>query len=171
MKTFEYEASAVDGRTVSGRTWATSELDLDRDLETRGLTLLRAQQVVARGGGRHYRIDAAELINLTTQLATVVGAGVRLVEGLQGIGPRLATPQGRLLVEDMVSRKHARILHTETEFTIEDLGSTNGTFVNGQRIDCLVWLASGDVIQLVGTVDMTAADYATFSATNFDIIA
>jgi len=32
-------------------------------------------------------------------------------------------------------------------------------------------LATADVIQLVGTVDMTAADYATFSATNFDIIA
>lgn len=34
-----------------------------------------------------------------------------------------------------VSRRHARILHRETGFAIEDLGSTNGTFVNrGRRL-------------------------------------
>ena len=39
-----------------------------------------------------------------------------------------------VLVEEMVSRKHARIALTEGAISIEDLGSTNGTFVNGEKV-------------------------------------
>jgi hypothetical protein len=39
-----------------------------------------------------------------------------------------------ILVEGMVSRRHARFLMRESELTVEDLGSTNGTFVNGVKI-------------------------------------
>ncbi len=39
-----------------------------------------------------------------------------------------------VLVEDMVSRKHAKISIAGGKITIEDLGSTNGTFVNGEKV-------------------------------------
>lgn len=39
-----------------------------------------------------------------------------------------------VLVEEMVSRKHAKIELRNGSIQIEDLGSTNGTFVNGERI-------------------------------------
>src|SRR5690349_25175083 len=39
-----------------------------------------------------------------------------------------------VLVEEMVSRKHARIAYENDAVVIEDLGSTNGTFVNGEKI-------------------------------------
>lgn len=39
-----------------------------------------------------------------------------------------------VLVEEMVSRKHARLVLRGDRVEIEDLGSTNGTFVNGERI-------------------------------------
>lgn len=39
-----------------------------------------------------------------------------------------------VLSEDMVSRRHARIAYDGQKITIEDLGSTNGTFVNGEKI-------------------------------------
>ncbi|MBI5509637.1 MAG: DUF4388 domain-containing protein [Deltaproteobacteria bacterium] len=39
-----------------------------------------------------------------------------------------------VLVEDMVSRKHAKIIAEGGVLTIMDLGSTNGTFVNGEKI-------------------------------------
>ncbi len=39
-----------------------------------------------------------------------------------------------VLSEDMVSRRHARIAYDSQRITIEDLGSTNGTFVNGEKI-------------------------------------
>jgi len=39
-----------------------------------------------------------------------------------------------VLIEDMVSRKHARISLQQGEISISDLGSTNGTFVNGEKV-------------------------------------
>jgi pSer/pThr/pTyr-binding forkhead associated (FHA) protein len=54
-----------------------------------------------------------------------------------------------VLVEDMVSRKHAKITLTGSKITIEDLGSTNGTFVNGEKVKSSR-LKEGDRI-LVGT--------------------
>ncbi|HEX9160857.1 MAG TPA: FHA domain-containing protein [Thermoanaerobaculia bacterium] len=45
-----------------------------------------------------------------------------------------------------VSRRHARIVVTETAATIEDLGSTNGTVVAGQPITGAVRLYNGDLI-------------------------
>ncbi len=47
-----------------------------------------------------------------------------------------------------VSRKHARLTFQGGKYVIEDLGSTNGTFVNGQRLVSPVVLKSGDVISL-----------------------
>jgi len=54
-----------------------------------------------------------------------------------------------VLVEDMVSRKHAKITLTGGKITIEDLGSTNGTFVNGEKVK-QARLKEGDRI-LIGT--------------------
>src|SRR5262249_14042566 len=54
-----------------------------------------------------------------------------------------------VLVEDMVSRKHAKISTQAGQITIQDLGSTNGTFVNGEKIK-KVRLKEGDRI-LIGT--------------------
>ena len=54
-----------------------------------------------------------------------------------------------VLVEDMVSRKHAKIIHAAGKLTIEDLGSTNGTFVNGEKVK-QSRLKEGDRI-LIGT--------------------
>jgi hypothetical protein len=54
-----------------------------------------------------------------------------------------------VLVEDMVSRKHSKITSFGGELTIEDLGSTNGTFVNGERVK-FSKLKDGDRV-LIGT--------------------
>lgn len=54
-----------------------------------------------------------------------------------------------VLVEDMVSRKHARIVVTDGNIFLEDLGSTNGSFVNGERIT-KAQLSEGDRV-LIGT--------------------
>ena len=54
-----------------------------------------------------------------------------------------------VLVEDMVSRKHAKITTDENAVTIQDLGSTNGTFVNGEKVR-KADLKDGDRI-LIGT--------------------
>lgn len=51
-----------------------------------------------------------------------------------------------------VSRSHACVLHDEGGFTLEDLGSPNGVFVNGQRVTEPVPLADGDVLELGRTL-------------------
>jgi len=53
--------------------------------------------------------------------------------------------------DDLVGRQHARIAQDPsdpTQFTVTDLNSRNGTFVNKQRIVGTTKLALGDVIQL-----------------------
>lgn len=54
-----------------------------------------------------------------------------------------------VLVEDMVSRKHAKISSQASQVVIMDMGSTNGTFVNGEKIR-KTRLKEGDRI-LIGT--------------------
>ena len=60
-----------------------------------------------------------------------------------------ASDVGMVLVEDMVSRKHARLIVDGTRLGIIDLGSTNGTFVNGEKVQ-KIELKIGDRV-LVGT--------------------
>lgn len=45
-----------------------------------------------------------------------------------------------------VSRRHARLTVTEGAATLEDLGSKNGTYRNGRRVEAPVQLADGDEI-------------------------
>ena len=47
-----------------------------------------------------------------------------------------------------VSRRHARLQMRSGEYILEDLGSTNGTFVNGKRLSAPYTLRSGDTIKL-----------------------
>jgi pSer/pThr/pTyr-binding forkhead associated (FHA) protein len=54
-----------------------------------------------------------------------------------------------VLVEDMVSRRHAKLYVNGDQIIVQDLGSTNGTFVNGERIK-RARLSEGDRI-LIGT--------------------
>lgn len=56
-----------------------------------------------------------------------------------------------VLTDDGVSRKHARIVREGDRYVLEDLGSANGTFVRGQKVDRHV-LTDGDVFQLGPTV-------------------
>ena len=61
---------------------------------------------------------------------------------------------GRDLANDIpisdpeISRRHVRFIMQGENFLIEDLGSTNGTFLNGQRISSPQQLRVGDVITL-----------------------
>lgn len=51
-----------------------------------------------------------------------------------------------------VSRRHAVIRQVDEGIAIEDLGSTNGTFVNGERISGIAELKVGDTLRFGNTV-------------------
>lgn len=61
-----------------------------------------------------------------------------------------------VLDEDMVSRRHAKIATLHGQIVLQDLKSTNGTFVNGERIT-LVRLKPGDKV-LIGTSIMEVVE-------------
>lgn len=76
------------------------------------------------------------------------GGEFQLEEGVvYGVGR--ANDSDMVLVEDMVSRNHAKIQVVGDVPILEDLGSTNGSFVNGERVK-KVELKEGDRI-LFGT--------------------
>ena len=54
------------------------------------------------------------------------------------------------VVDDGISRRHAMIVHKGTEVLVKDLGSTNGTFCNGERVAEQA-LSDGDKIQVGST--------------------
>jgi pSer/pThr/pTyr-binding forkhead associated (FHA) protein len=51
------------------------------------------------------------------------------------------------ITDPEISRKQARFVKQGTDYAIEDLGSTNGTFVNERRIVGLTPLHDGDIIE------------------------
>jgi FHA domain-containing protein len=53
-----------------------------------------------------------------------------------------------------VSRHHLRLTLGSDGLTIEDLGSTNGTFVNGKRVTGTISLKNGDMLGLGETVTL-----------------
>lgn len=73
-----------------------------------------------------------------------------------------------VLVEDMVSRKHAKITTTGGQLVIVDLGSTNGTFVNGEKIKRQK-LKEGDRV-LIGTsiIKVISQAESSVDASTFD---
>jgi pSer/pThr/pTyr-binding forkhead associated (FHA) protein len=61
--------------------------------------------------------------------------------------------------DEKVSRTHLQILHDDNgNFTLVDLNSTNGTFVNGQRIKGEVRLQLNDRIR-IGSTDLNWQEY------------
>lgn len=56
--------------------------------------------------------------------------------------------------DELVSRRHARLIVTEESVRIEDLGSANGVFVNEVRIRRPYDLEGGDRV-MIGTYDLT----------------
>jgi hypothetical protein len=58
------------------------------------------------------------------------------------------SPECDIFLDDVtVSRKHAVLVRSDSQFTIEDQGSLNGTFVNRSRIES-ARLEDGDEVQI-----------------------
>jgi len=80
------------------------------------------------------------------------GAGSQLpLDGELILGREHATAD--LVIEDPgVSRRHARVLPDNGTVIVEDLGSSNGTYVNGERITGPVQVGTGDEVQIGATI-------------------
>lgn len=56
------------------------------------------------------------------------------------------------LMDSFASNKHAHIFFQEGQYWLEDLQSTNGTFLNEVKIDQPTVLADGDIIKIGGII-------------------
>lgn len=56
------------------------------------------------------------------------------------------------LSDNTASRKHCEILPHEGDWILKDLGSANGTYVNGQRVNRIVTLKIGDQVRVGRTI-------------------
>jgi pSer/pThr/pTyr-binding forkhead associated (FHA) protein/predicted ester cyclase/ketosteroid isomerase-like protein len=68
--------------------------------------------------------------------------------------------------ERSLSRSHARLARSGTGYTIQDLGSTNGTYVNGKSFSGPYTLQNGDIITLSEAVELEFRKIATGSDPN-----
>ena len=72
-----------------------------------------------------------------------VGVGARLIVGREGVDLSVEDPE--------VSRRHAVVYPYEGSVVVQDLGSLNGTWVNGHRITQPTRAGQGDVITVGNT--------------------
>jgi pSer/pThr/pTyr-binding forkhead associated (FHA) protein len=57
-----------------------------------------------------------------------------------------------ILNDDYVSTRHARVVNGENGIYLEDLGSTNGSYVNGQRITAPTTITMSDTVRIGKTI-------------------
>jgi RND superfamily putative drug exporter len=89
------------------------------------------------------------------QLKVIAGktAGRRLDPGPELVLGRTVEGDGQLGDDPEASRKHARVRRGEEgELLIEDLGSANGTWVNGERVEGVRALVPGDSVKIGQTI-------------------
>ncbi len=93
----------------------------------------------------------ANIIVIAHPRNKLLGTRYRLVKGASLEIGRSPTAEVSLPEILSISRNHARLRHLEGLVVIEDLGSTNGTYVNDRRVEGPTVLHSGDRFQ-VGSV-------------------
>jgi hypothetical protein len=115
----ELRSPAVE---AAGAVAAPPARGRDRRTEERGALRLRLLEPSARKG---------EVIPIPAEVTVGRGGGCGIV-----------------LVDDTyVSTLHARLYQQNGQIFVEDLGSTNGTFVNGKQISAATRLKRGDQVQ------------------------
>ena len=119
----------------------------------------RGSGATRRGSGataaRRSAITRARQIPMLPVLAFVSGqqAGTEVPVGGQVVVGRDPGAADVVLDQDPdVSRRHASFSPAGVGLTVQDLGSTNGTIVNGHRLEQAVTLSTGDRVEVGNTV-------------------
>lgn len=88
------------------------------------------------------------------QLRVTAGplTGTRITLGDQTILIGRADDSTLVLTDDFASSRHARLTQREGRWYVEDLGSTNGTYLDQQRVQGPLAVAPGQPIRIGATV-------------------
>lgn len=173
-----HRSVSVGGRTITPNSYrfSISEADFDQLADIRH-TLTRELADTARQHARDQGYGFVGPVEVTVEADPGVRQGVLSVEGrfVEGEGARapgsLLLPTGDrvplgeytvsigrqhdctvVLADPNVSRRHAEVCPAGDGFAVVDLGSTNGTKVNGTRISGSRPLVDGDEVRFGNTV-------------------
>lgn len=118
------------------------------------------QTSTIRAGSTEIRIIAADRRPGARDVPTVAGVALSQFSSISPVLLRDVCVLGRdpttqaCLASPQVSRRHAEIQRQGSHLLLRDLGSTNGTFCNGERVANAIRLRPGDVIG-VGPFSLT----------------
>jgi pSer/pThr/pTyr-binding forkhead associated (FHA) protein len=92
--------------------------------------------------------------NLVRQLIVTEGAlaGTRITLGTQPVLIGRADDSTLVLTDDYASTRHARISLRGSEWYVEDLGSTNGTYLDRAKVTTAVRVPMGTPVRIGKTV-------------------
>jgi pSer/pThr/pTyr-binding forkhead associated (FHA) protein len=121
-----------------GRTVRAADQPQPQELETPPAPPRKAKR--QRGQPRVFTITQGRQAGLSADLA----GGVIMIG--RGADCQL------ILDDDYVSTRHARVVGTPNGIYIEDLGSTNGSYVNGQRITAPTTITLSDTVRIGKTM-------------------
>ncbi|HPF13486.1 MAG: type II secretion system F family protein [Planctomycetes bacterium] len=115
MSQFKYSAKEPSGNTVSGTIEASTKADALQALRRQNLVIMRLDESGGGGGkkkaagggfsfgGTKIRAKKGELVIFTRQLATMVGAGLSMLESLEVLGVQAESAGMKLCCEKLVS--------------------------------------------------------------------
>ena len=133
----------VDDADVLRRLNAVFENDWEHQLPMLGSTATQVLRAFSVPPPESAQQPSLRLV-LISRIDTLVRHEIR--EGVTTIGR--AKENDFVISDALVSRQHARITLNRGNCTIRDLGSGNGTFLNGDRIDRETRLRPGDVVRI-----------------------
>jgi len=129
-----------------------TEYAIDRGYLIGPVVAVKLESAQGIAAGRvHLEANFVDL-SIPARLEVISGIASRVFEftGEVDIG---RSEECCLTLEDTaVSRRHARLVSTYPGYVLEDLSSSNGTFVDGQKVD-RVLLYGGEIIE-IGLVQM-----------------
>jgi len=120
VTTFKYAAKRPGGQNVEGTIQANDRGEALAELRRQNLVVLRVEQVAGKAEGgrarpsplggrfaRSPRVNKTELVLFTRQLATMVAAGLALLEAIDVLGQQADTPGLRTTCEKLSSELRA----------------------------------------------------------------
>jgi pSer/pThr/pTyr-binding forkhead associated (FHA) protein len=106
------------------------------------------------------------MARLTTRRGPTIGITFELTKDIINIGR--GTKNDIVIDHPDLSRNHCQLVRLVTDYELQDLNSTNGTFINGQRLTSNRILHSGSLIELG---DAVTFEYEAERQTTNDVTA
>lgn len=99
---WRWQGNAASGRRLRGRVVAATRADVEKVLHAQGIVVLRIHRG-GRSGATKGRIRSRDVMLFSRQLATLLKAGIPIIQAFEVVAESLNKPAMRALVQDLMS--------------------------------------------------------------------